>query len=68
MREIEGGEALEEVDRVGFFASLALGLARLGLGLWGIRRLRMRSRPIDDRELGEAVEVLRAELGCTRPV
>src|SRR5262249_58865414 len=53
---------------VGFCASLARGLARRGLGLWGIARLRMRSRPIDDRELGEAVAVLRAELGCTRPV
>ena len=53
---------------MGFFASLALGLARLGLGLGAIRRLRMRSRPIDDRELNDAVELLRAELGCPRRV
>jgi prepilin-type processing-associated H-X9-DG protein len=53
---------------VGFLASLALGLIRLGLGLWGMRRLRARSVPIDDRELHDAIEILRAELSCTRPV
>src|SRR5262249_37851938 len=51
---------------VGFLVSLSLGLARLSLGLWGIRRLRARSRPIDDRELVDLVEILRAEMGCAR--
>ena len=53
---------------VGFFASLALGLVRLGLGLWGMRRLAARTSPIDDRGLYDAVEILRAELSCTRSV
>jgi prepilin-type processing-associated H-X9-DG protein len=53
---------------VAFLASLSLGLARLGLGLWGIARLRTRSQPIDDQDLVDLVEVLRAELGCTRGV
>jgi hypothetical protein len=53
---------------VGFLTSLGLGIARLGLGLWGIARLRTRSLPIDDREMNEMVEVLRAELGCTQCV
>jgi beta-lactamase regulating signal transducer with metallopeptidase domain len=53
---------------VGFLASLALGAARLGLGLRGIAWLRTRSRPVEDRELEELVDVLRAELGCRRRV
>ncbi len=53
---------------IGFFICLGLGLARLGVGLWGIARLRARSRPIDDRELDDAVEIIRAELSCTRRV
>ncbi len=53
---------------VGFFISVALGLVRLGLGLWSMMRLRARSVPIDDRELHDAIEILRAELSCTRPV
>ncbi len=53
---------------VGFFTCLGLGLARLGVGLWGIARLRARSLPIDDRELEDEVEIVRAELSCTRRV
>ena len=52
----------------GFFASLFVGLARLGLGLWGIARIRARSLMIDDRELQDEVEIVRAELSCTRRV
>jgi beta-lactamase regulating signal transducer with metallopeptidase domain len=53
---------------VGFFASLTLGLIRLGLGLWGMTRLRARSVPIDDRDLHDAIEILRAEMSCKRSV
>jgi Protein of unknown function (DUF1559)/BlaR1 peptidase M56 len=52
----------------GFLASLSVGLARLGLGFWAIRRLRARSVPVVDKDLDETVEVLRAELSCLRKV
>ncbi len=52
----------------GFLASLALGLIRLGLGFWGMTRLRARSVPIDDRKLHDAIEILRAELSCRRSI
>jgi hypothetical protein len=53
---------------VGFFASLCLGFARLGLGMLAVARLRSRSRPIVDSLLDEQVQLLRAELSCTRRV
>ncbi len=53
---------------VGFLVSLSVGLARLGLGFWAIHRLRARSVPVVDRDLNEAVEILRAELSCSRTV
>jgi prepilin-type processing-associated H-X9-DG protein len=52
----------------GFLACLAIGAARLGLGLRGVAWLRARSRPVEDRGLEELLEVLAAELGCTRGV
>ena len=45
---------------MGFLASLFVGLARLGLGLWGIARIRARSLIIDDRELQDEVEIVHA--------
>jgi len=53
---------------VGFFAALGLGLARLVLGIWAVERLRSRSQRIHDRELSDAIEILRAELSCSRTV
>jgi hypothetical protein len=53
---------------IGFVASVGLGLARLALGLWSIRRLRTSSVAVEDRDLIDAVEVLRAELSCPRTV
>ena len=53
---------------IGFFASVALGLARLGLGMLSIQRLRALSLPLDDRDLVDTVELLRAELSCSRKV
>ncbi len=53
---------------VGFLASVLIGLGRLGVGLWGIARLRARSRPIVDTELDDMLQLLRAELSCTRTV
>jgi prepilin-type processing-associated H-X9-DG protein len=50
---------------IGFFVCMSLGFARLLLGIWAIERLRARSLPIDDRELVEAIEVVRAELSCS---
>jgi prepilin-type processing-associated H-X9-DG protein len=52
----------------GFFVSAALGVVRLALGFWAIGRLRARSVPIHDRELVEAVEVVCAELSCSKRV
>lgn len=51
-----------------FLAGASLGLGRLGIGLLGIARLRARSRPVDDPELDDLLQLLRAELSCTRPV
>ncbi len=51
-----------------FLASVVLGLARLGAGLWEIERLRARSRPVEDPEVDDLLQLLRAELSCTRPV
>jgi hypothetical protein len=53
---------------IGFFASAGLGIARLALGIWAMRRLRARSLPIADRELYEAIDVLRAETSCSRKI
>ena len=53
---------------VAFLASLCLGLARLGLGIMTIQRLRARSWPIADGDLDQEIQVLRAELSCTRKV
>jgi beta-lactamase regulating signal transducer with metallopeptidase domain len=50
-----------------FLAGACLGLARLALGVAAARRLRRRSRAIDDPELTRLVDGLRAEMGC-RPV
>ncbi len=53
---------------VGFLVSLCAGFLRLGLGVLAVSRLRARSRPIDDPALDEEVQLLRAELSCTRRV
>ncbi len=53
---------------VGFFTSVLAGLARLGLGLLAVRRLRARSCPLADVNLLEEIELLRAELSCTTSV
>jgi prepilin-type processing-associated H-X9-DG protein len=53
---------------IGFLASFGLGLARLALGAWSIKRLRARSLAIEEIDLIDAVEVLRAELSCARRV
>jgi hypothetical protein len=49
-------------------ACLAFGTARLVTGLWAMRRIRSRCRPVDDRGMLEMLEVLRAEMSCVRPV
>ena len=51
-----------------FIVAMAFGLGRLILGVMAMRRERLRSRPVQNRELLELVEVLRAELNCRRPV
>ena len=53
---------------VGFFASVLVGFARLGLGLLALRRLRSRSSSIGDGALLEEIALLRAELSCTTTV
>ena len=44
------------------------GLGWLLLGVVAVRWQRVRSRPVRDAALRELVDVLRAELGCRRPV
>ncbi len=53
---------------VGFLASLAIGMIRLGLGLRGVAWLRSRGRPVCEVEILDDLEILRAELGVVRPV
>ncbi len=53
---------------VGFLISVSLGFARLGLGLLAVGRLRSRSLPLSEVTLLEEIELLRAELSCTRRV
>jgi beta-lactamase regulating signal transducer with metallopeptidase domain len=53
---------------VALVVSMILGLAWMLLGVVAVRRQRRRSRPLDDRALGELIDVLRAELGCLRPI
>lgn len=52
----------------GLLAVWAAGLARLGLALTAVARLRRRSRPAVDPTLADDVASLRAELGLARPV
>lgn len=49
-------------------ATMACGLGWLALGIVAVHWQRLGSRPVLDTELLELVEVLRAELGCRRPV
>ncbi len=49
-------------------AAMACGLGWLVLGVLAVRWQRLRSRPVLDGELLELVDLLRAELGCRRPV
>jgi hypothetical protein len=49
-------------------AGTGFGLLRLLLGLWAIRRSRLRSRPVSDADLLGLVEELRSVLGVARPV
>ncbi len=53
---------------MGFLASLCAGFARLGLGILAVSRLRARSLPLHDFALDEEIQLLRAELSCTRRV
>ena len=53
---------------VAYLAGLALGGAWLALGLRGVRRLRRRSRPVEDLALLELVGEVCAELGVDRDV
>ena len=53
---------------IAFLASIVLGLARLGLGIWSIHELRTRCLPIEEPELRDNVEFFRAELCCSRKV
>ncbi len=51
-----------------FLAGVALGLGRLLLGLWALRRLVKRTKPIVDVSLLDLVDRLRVDLGRTRSV
>src|SRR5262249_33108627 len=49
-------------------SSTALGLVRFMVGLWAMRRLRLRALPLNDPTLTDALDILRAEMRCVRPV
>ncbi len=49
-------------------AAAACGLGWLLLGVAAVRRQRLRSQPVLDPAMLELIDVLRAELGCVRPV
>ncbi|MBI3466519.1 MAG: DUF1559 domain-containing protein [Planctomycetes bacterium] len=49
-------------------AAMLIGLGRLVLGLWAVRGYRLRSRPVRDNTLLELMDVLRAQMSCTRTV
>jgi beta-lactamase regulating signal transducer with metallopeptidase domain len=73
MREIRPGSSDQRWRwpvwaALAFVASVCLGLARLGLGVCAVWRLRQESTPIEDASLCDSLEVLRAELGCSRRV
>lgn len=51
-----------------FIAAAVLGLIRLALGTWSVRRTIRRAKPIYDPTLFGLIDVLRAELSCTIPV
>lgn len=56
------------VVAVVLLAAMICGLGWLVLGVAAVRWQRIRSRPVRDVELLELIDVLRAELGCLRPV
>jgi Flp pilus assembly protein TadD/beta-lactamase regulating signal transducer with metallopeptidase domain len=66
--ESASGWRLPEVIAISLFAAMGLGIAWLLLGVFAVRRQRIRSRPIDDGRLLELIDVLCAELRCLRPV
>ena len=49
-------------------AAMICGLGWLVLGVMAVRWQLLRSRPVDDGELLELVDVLRAKLGCRRQI
>ena len=48
--------------------TMAMGLLRLATGLWAMRRLKSRSRPLLDTAWCDTLDILRAEMGCVKPV
>jgi beta-lactamase regulating signal transducer with metallopeptidase domain len=52
----------------GLLAVAGLALARLGIGLLAVGRLRAGGIRVDDPEILEAMDLLRAELGCSKPI
>jgi beta-lactamase regulating signal transducer with metallopeptidase domain len=56
------------VAAVVLLVAMAGGLGWLVLGVLAVRRQRIGSRPVQDDKLWELVDVLRAELGCHRPI
>jgi beta-lactamase regulating signal transducer with metallopeptidase domain len=53
---------------VALVAGMAIGLARLLLGLLAVRALRRRARPVADAALLGELDRLRIAMGCPRPV
>jgi prepilin-type processing-associated H-X9-DG protein len=66
--QVEGGWRWPGVLASALLVGMTIGLLRLVLGLAAVRRYRRFSCPVDDPELIDLMIVVRAELGCTRPV
>lgn len=49
-------------------AAILIGLVRVIGGLWAVRLFVRTSRPLKSQSLLEQVDLLRAEMGCTKPV
>jgi beta-lactamase regulating signal transducer with metallopeptidase domain len=74
--DVAGSYETTPIDRRHWPAVLAVvvllaaagGMIRLLVGVLAVRRQRTASRPLSDAALLELIDVLRAELGCIRPI
>jgi beta-lactamase regulating signal transducer with metallopeptidase domain len=51
-----------------YLVGVAVALARIALGVWGVKSLARRARTIDEPGMIERVDALRIDMGVSRPV